>query len=263
MKRLLLTLCLMLCAGQARADIQTNLAQWLKLQEGTGTAAGDSSGNSKTCTLTNGPTWTTGPFTRLPAVNFDGTDDYGTSSAGSILRNGVSNDITYACWVRIVATGRNDFVIWNDSGATDAIDFYVNGSTVLEAAVQIDSGGFGVVSGATTLSISTWYHVALVKNANSWQIYLNGATDGSPLTAARTLANHGSDTLWIGSNHSAFSPSAGFNLDGQMADVRIYNRALSAADVAQLYNFRGASPVFYYHSARTFLKLNPLLSTVQ
>ena len=44
----------------ARADITTGLVGWWKFDEGSGTAAGDSSGNNNTGTLTNGPTWTTG-----------------------------------------------------------------------------------------------------------------------------------------------------------------------------------------------------------
>ncbi len=89
-------------------------------------------------------------------------------------------------------------------------------------------------TGNTVLSSNTWYHVAFVHPANgNIFFYLNGAPDGS--AAGGTI---GEDTpLHIGS----WDTCGTFPFNGLLDDVRIYNRALSANEVVNLYRGRYAS----------------------
>src|ERR1043166_8900457 len=52
----------------------SNVNTELRMNEGTGTATADGSGNSHNGTLTNGATWTTGKYGQ--GINFDGVNDY-------------------------------------------------------------------------------------------------------------------------------------------------------------------------------------------
>jgi hypothetical protein len=238
--KFIVALFLLFLPSIALGDTATNLVAWWRYLASSGTSAVDSSpGAPYTTTLVNSVAWAAGPYARLKALDFDGTDDYGYSTAGAVLRNGVSNNLTFATWLWIDASGRNDVFNWKSSDGTDEIGFFVNASSKLEGYVVIDSVGGSTVVGATTVNTSTWYHIALTKNGNTWTVYLNHVSDGTG-SATVTLANHGSSTFWIGSNHdSSFLPLASFNLDGKMADTRIYNRALSVSDITELHNYRG------------------------
>ena len=217
-----------------------NLVALWEFREASGTAVADLSALGKTLTLTNGPTRVTGPTVPmevLPAVDFDGTNDYGTSNAGAKLRDGSTNDLSFAAWLNIDTAGRNDFICWKNTVSVDnEITFYTNASSKLEVFFEINTAGGIVATGNTALSTATWYHVAATKLVGAWTIYLNGVSDGTG-TQDRTLATHDSDVLWVGSNHNvAFSPTASQNLDGKLAQVGIWNRALTAAEVRILSN---------------------------
>ncbi len=242
MKRILLSLvCLLLCSTAQAADITTDLRGHWKFLEGTGTTVADASGNSWTLTLTNGPTWTTGPNGK-GAVAFDGTDDYATSNVGTDLRDGTSNDLTLSAWFYLNASGRNDLFNWKSSDSIDDISIATVSSsgTKLELYVAVNGSGGVVATSPTSLSTSTWYHVCVTKVGNTWTIYLNGVSNASGSQAA-LLTDMGTNALWIGSNHTAFSPLSGFDLDGRMADVRAYRRGLSADDAMGVYNYGRAA----------------------
>ncbi len=70
----------------------------LKLDEGSGTSAADSTGNGNTGTLQNGPTWVAGQSGQ--AVSFDGTDDYVSLGTGSLLNVASSGAFILSAWVR-------------------------------------------------------------------------------------------------------------------------------------------------------------------
>jgi len=71
--------------------------------------------------------------------------------------------------------------------------------------------------------LDTWYHVAVVEDSTYRAIYINGSLDISD--------NISDDTIRIGSR----ADSTPFYFDGTIDDVRIYNRALSAQEIQQLY----------------------------
>ena len=75
-----------------------------------------------------------------------------------------------------------------------------------------------------------WYHVAVVKNSTSFSLYINGVLEDtrSPVPA---FVNTDTTNLRLGS-----FPLLGSYLNGEIDEVEIYNRALSAADIAAIYN---------------------------
>jgi len=86
-------------------------------------------------------------------------------------------------------------------------------------------------SGTFSLTANAWNHVVLTTDGTNFKRYINGAlvdTDvaGTPLT---TFAN--ADSLYIGSEQTNASLA-----ESRIAQPRIYNRALTAAEVLQNYN---------------------------
>jgi hypothetical protein len=94
------------------------------------------------------------------------------------------------------------------------------------------------VPGTTTVAADAWYHVVIVaQNNGPMRLYVNGKEDAPSIDTAGTLWAPG-DRLHIGSNSGH---GMGW-FKGLVDDLRVYNRELSAAQIADLYN--GIPPVF-------------------
>lgn len=89
-----------------------------------------------------------------------------------------------------------------------------------------------IATGSVVLSINTWYHVVMVRygSTGSWtcDFYINGVLDNSTSGIA-TNPNAGTFGI-IGALASNSAPFFGF-----INDVKMYNRALSASEIRQLY----------------------------
>ncbi|KKU76274.1 MAG: hypothetical protein UY03_C0040G0002 [Parcubacteria group bacterium GW2011_GWA2_47_64] len=222
----------------ASADITTDLVSHYKLDETSGTTATDSAGTNNG-TLTNSPTWTTGKLNN--ALNFDGTNDYVT--IGDIF---YSDIFTVCAWfksdVMTGSTGKTIVAKRNSSGITAGTNewsFSIDAGTL--QFISWNSGG-GVTHNIgynTALTANTWYHGCAVQsgNGNTGYVYLNGVVDAS---ASQTSAMINSASLIQVGVRIAGSDTRYF--DGIIDDIRIYSRALTAADITQLYSYTGALP---------------------
>jgi hypothetical protein len=86
---------------------------------------------------------------------------------------------------------------------------------------------------SSSIAANTWYSVAVVKNGTNIQTYLNGSATGSYTGGINyLLTTNQVNRLFIGNDIQ--SPSHFMN--GAMDDFRIYNRAISAAEVLALHN---------------------------
>jgi len=197
------------------ASGQRGLVGYWNFDEGTGTTAADSSGNSNMGTLTNGPTWTTSCKVS-GCLSFDGTNDYVDSGNNSILR--ITGTLTVIAWVKPTAPGKRIIA------KNNAWDIAIDGAQKIRWAIN----GAQLV-GSTAVSLSSFSQVAAVYDLQTKKIYINGTQDAS--IAYSTNISDVADNVLIGSQttSTAFFP-------GIIDDVRIYNRALSAAEIATIYN---------------------------
>jgi hypothetical protein len=197
---------------------RNGLVGYWNLDDGTSTIATDFSGNGKTGTLTNGPTWVTGK--RGKAVSFDGTNDH-------IATTHVSGKVfTWSAWFKANSFGSYQNIM--DIGTPNYMLVLTDGSSL---GFWSADGMSGSVLGTPTLSTGAWYHVTLVREGdsitNGYKAYLNGSYAGA--------ANTG---VWSSSDYFTI----GGRVDGQVQyfpgtidEVRIYNRALSAEEIQLLY----------------------------
>ena len=95
-----------------------------------------------------------------------------------------------------------------------------------------------VTSSNSVFSVRTWTHIVCTFDItnNSVLVYVNGVlapTTGTPAFTNTTWDNTDSGGIAIG---HAPNGLAGNQFSGKLDDVRIYNRALSASEIKQLYN---------------------------
>jgi len=227
-----LILVLGLAAGVANADITSGLVGYYRLDEGAGDIAHDMSGEGHDGTLHNGATWIT-PGYQGDGVNFDGT-------ANTRIELGTWNpaeeteQLSLALWIRWAGGGGTYQGLVgkrNDWPATTMFQFQVrpeNGGTF-----RLETGTYQVVSpnGTLTPFVQTWAHVATTFDGTTCRLYLNGeeiASGDFAFTTAGEASNMGIGCVTGGgAGHSG----NGEVFLGDIDEVRIYNRALSEAEI--------------------------------
>lgn len=88
--------------------------------------------------------------------------------------------------------------------------------------------------GANQISAGQWYHFAAVFDsvADVQYVYVNGALAASASNTLSTISN----TTPFNNNRIGNDSDTGEEFDGRIDDIRVYNRALTAAEVTALYN---------------------------
>jgi hypothetical protein len=137
---------------------------------------------------------------------FDGSGDSLTAANNTALQLG--STYTTEVWVYPTAYGAN-LRIWTDGSAgVNNVDLYVSSTGVVAGA----GGSFSVTG--FTLPLNAWTHIAVVVNAGSLSVYINGTS--RTLSGTTTGYNSNStSTRYFG----AYS-SAGYDWPGYISDIR-------------------------------------------
>jgi hypothetical protein len=220
----------------------TMLIAALNLNEGTGVAAADISGNNHNGTLTNTPTWGTGKYSQ--AVNFNGTSNYINLPAHSDFNLDPAQSYTWSAWVK-----NTNFAEWGPvwsqtADANNFFYFYAHTTTDADGGPVTNgisvywwtNGGankVGVHSSNNVLTAGQWSHVAVTYDAtqpqnNRFSIFVNGVdvTVRTDVNSAGTLTAVNATNIRIASDQ----PFSEF-LNGSIDEVRMYKRALSVSEI--------------------------------
>jgi hypothetical protein len=171
------------------------------------------------------------------AYRFDGQNDYiSVADAGSLQ---LAGSFTIGAWInanslRIGASREGGTLVRKGRSWHQNYNFLLDGDGKLKLHFETIGNNNFDLSGQTTLQLHSWYHAVCVYDVvgNTMRIYLNGRVDGAafatgtPLTSADHLTIGVEDTVEIGYTRW---------MDGDIDDVRIYNRALSGEEVMALY----------------------------
>jgi hypothetical protein len=202
-----------------------------KLTETSGTTATDASSQGNNGTYTGGVTLNqSGPYPGAGAItaSFDGTNDY--VAAGNQSCYDITENVTVAAWIKVNAFDKNyqTIVAKGDTSwrlardvATNNLAFACNGLTTTK-----------VVSNAN-VNDGRWHHVVGTYNGSQLRIYIDGQLDNTAAATGSISTN--SQNVRIGEN----SESTGRQFNGLIHDVRLYNRAISGAEIARLYGLVG------------------------
>lgn len=203
--------------------ISGGLVDYWKMDDTSGTIATDSSGYGHNATITNG-TWSTGKIGG--ALNL--TAGYAVHSTAGISPAAG----TVSMWVLPGFNGATDYAgLWQtrDDNIPNQPKWI---STMLYAGVLYfrimdDAGNLwdATVSGNGIFTNGTWVHLAFTWNSASSIIYVNGVQVATRVTPGLPTSL---DALGrVGFGHQ-------YPMTGKMDDVRIYNRALTQAEIQAL-----------------------------
>jgi hypothetical protein len=224
---------LTLCLFASGADANGLVAHW-KLDETSGTIAGDSSGNGHDGILGGGLSFDNDsiPGPSGNALHFDGSNDYinvPTISAPT-------NAFTIALWFRPdsdldASSDRMELLHWADPIQRPHLTFSFLDDGGIALHVRVDGELHNDVR-ATPDSWPglTWYHMAITFDGIDFKVYLDGQLDG---TASHPGTLDPTSNLYIGRHKMSRS-----HWDGAMDDVRIYSTGLSAEQIWALYDIR-------------------------
>jgi hypothetical protein len=203
------------------------------------------------------------------SLNFNGTSNI---ECGNISALNGATQATWSCWYRKTATGSMHFIgTWGSSsserqfvtyqgsqGATSAMYVYM-GSSIGTNRLMFQN------TSNVLFNVNTWYHMAFVynesesSNADKLKFYLDGTpitnqTTGFALTSLNTVTNG----FGIG------GPTALQRFTGNLDEVCVFTRALSAPEVNSLWNsgtpgnpfYLSGDPVAYYKLGETAIFQN-------
>ncbi len=195
--------------------------------EGTGTTTADSSGNGITGTLVNSPVWSTGK--NGSALTFNGSNTYVDLGVWASLN--MTGSMTLSAWVFETANVADDAQIIAKSDGNSGWQLKSSPDTGLRTfAVEITTpSGQSVARYSNTVrSLNTWYYVAGVYNASTQtlDIYVNGVLDNGQLLGTVSSSQMNSSV-----NANIGRRTGGFNLNGIIDDLRIYNAALTQSQI--------------------------------
>ncbi len=239
-KSVLVVLCtLLLGPAWSAYAADPSLAGWWKLDETSGTAAADSSGNGNNGTVNGTATWVAGMI--KGGLQFDGSTTWVDCGGGSSLK--LTSSLTIAAWIKINTLGTDNKIAGNQdnsSGGYKLCVYQESGNNFVEFEIRDASNASTLTrngAGGTALKAGVWYHVAGVYNKGvSLQTFVNGVLDRT-LATASVLGPASTGTFKMG--REPFSSSYFWN--GVDDDVAVFSRALTAAELTKLMKGVGAT----------------------
>ncbi len=228
-----------------QGSLANGLVGYWKMDEssGAGSSLADSSGNSNngTAVLWGGGNTATdsahisGKYGN--SFSFDGGDDNAQITNASSGLKLISSDATFSVWVKPNTIAGYDGIVGNNF--TNGWWFTLNAG---KASVWVATAGV-VYTGNTTLAAGQWSNilVSYKSSTKTATFYVNGVLDGTAITAS--AIGDGGTTFYIGNDGR---DGSGYAFDGLIDELRVYNRALSPAEVSKLYSY-APGPVGYYN----------------
>jgi len=196
--------------------------------------ANDASGNGNDAQLIGKSLFSEQSWQSRSSLCLDGQSGY----AKAALPNSPTTSITVSAWVNYTnLTGYGGLgVVSKGMDQESALDWHLGLNQDIPCRLRphiLAGGGWIYFDCNSILLRNTWYHIAMTYDGSNIQGYVNGLLDGS--TPASGNIRITQSDLRIG----AYAPVNGLNsksfFPGYIANIRIYKRALSPTEVAQLY----------------------------
>lgn len=212
-----------------------NLVAYWRFNESSGTLVGvNQIATQQNAVLASGAYFdTTTKKLGAAAVHFDGTNDYAFVPAGSVggVFNFAGSNFSIAFWVypnKLPTADTQDCMMsyFNQASTLGwVLDLHNFGAQ--NVRFNLLNGAQFIVETAQTLTVNTWEHLAFVRNNGSSLIYYNGSLLVNGSAAAAGSVNV---MLQLGDQGGLLR-----TLSGLMDDVRVYNTALTAAQVGSIF----------------------------
>jgi hypothetical protein len=157
-------------------------------------------------------------------LNFNGTSQ--SVTLNNTLGNFGTSDFTIEAWFRTTSAGPGSIVSKRvGCGPLNNISITV-ASSILNMEISGSSGGqYTVIFGTTNVTDGKWHHVAGQRVGSVIKLFLDGIPDAS------NVAVVGSPTLSNAGNFTIGNTSCNYYFNGNIDEVRVYNTALSQANI--------------------------------
>lgn len=177
-------------------------------------------------------TYSTGVFGQAGVFN-------GSSSIINLPNNSFNfTTVSVSFWLKLNSITGEEYVLDvydQASGSARGYAISTDASNKIKFRAW-DNNNFAEVFSSSTLSLNTWYYIAMVATQTSASIYINGSLDNSGSLngfsfQAQQSTSIGAIRLTAGGGSLAF-------LDGSLDQVRIFNTTLTPLEVESLYRER-------------------------
>jgi len=197
-----------------------NLVAYWSLDDGAGAIAKDNSGGGFNATLYNSPTWINGKSGK--ALTFNGTTQYGNAGDVDIT----TNALTFSVWAKTSYPATSQEILRKQSSyifriGVGVLVFYVH-----------DGTDWRSISETASIFDDEWHHLVAVWDGTTAWLYVDGVMIKEQALAYTMALNN--NNLYIGSSVG----SASF-FNGSLDEIRIYDKALTEAEIKYLYQNPG------------------------
>jgi autotransporter-associated beta strand protein len=156
---------------------------------------------------------------------------------------------TVSAWVKTTTAGSSILTKGNGSGwANGYTIFYLGdgtgaGSGGIPSAVRYAGGFFQGSTSAASVANGAWHQVTYVNNAGTYAIYVDGVAQ--PLSSGNSSFDNADvgSVVRLGVSTNTVSSDGTVNFNGLLDDVQFYRQALSADQIAALYQGLSAGPL--------------------
>ena len=163
------------------------------------------------------------------AATFDGFGDW-VDTKNQFLQNRAAFTLEY--WVKPIRTNTVDGTVWPARvgivGQNDAVEY----GFISPGVIQIWTPGGGSLDATYTFPDDEWHHVATIADGTNIKTYFDGVLAG---TGGAATGNYGSSTSFVHIGGGGVFDVTGNWFGGQIDEVAIFDKAISADRVAAHY----------------------------
>jgi len=187
------------------------------------------SGNSSEL---KGPTFNSG---NGGSIVFDGTNDF--VEIQNQIQFDQTDPFTLSSWVKS-SNVSNELIINNENILYTGYRLNINVNANIEIGLRSSISDDIAIETLNSINANTWYHIVGTydgtSNVSGMKIYINGVEeDTNTISNTLTSSTLSNQRTLLGIRRLSPPPNP---LRGNIANVQIYNRALSAQEVLQNYN---------------------------
>jgi hypothetical protein len=159
-------------------------------------------------------------------LNLDG-NEYVDAGDSRVLD--IRSSITLECWIKPSKLGVNHFIITRDDGSSDRqYKLYVWTNNQVYFDIYLDGGNKKETLSSTAVTLDTWSHVVATYDGSNQKVYFNGALEDDD--AETGLIDNDDTSFTIGAQEDGVNA-----FTGSIDEVKVYNRALTLAEVTKNY----------------------------